>query len=97
MKTAIKTLAALTISAALLAGPALADPIPENSATLWRSIRRKVSCGILQKKGGRTETQGKIKVEAYPNSHLYKDKEEMEALQISTGRPSQKFLLTMTA
>jgi C4-dicarboxylate-binding protein DctP len=27
-------------------------------------------------------TQGKVKVEIYPNSQLYKDKEEMEALQI---------------
>jgi C4-dicarboxylate-binding protein DctP len=27
-------------------------------------------------------TQGKVKVEVYPNSQLYKDKEEMEALQI---------------
>src|SRR5574343_834235 len=27
-------------------------------------------------------TQGKVKVEVYPNSTLYKDKEEMEALQL---------------
>ncbi|NOU01012.1 MAG: TRAP transporter substrate-binding protein DctP, partial [Gallionella sp.] len=27
-------------------------------------------------------TKGKVKVEVYPNSSLYKDKEEMEALQI---------------
>jgi C4-dicarboxylate-binding protein DctP len=27
-------------------------------------------------------TQGKVKVEVYPNSQLYKDKEEMEALQL---------------
>ena len=27
-------------------------------------------------------TQGKVKVEVYPNSQLYKDKEELEALQL---------------
>ncbi|MDE2586046.1 MAG: C4-dicarboxylate ABC transporter, partial [Betaproteobacteria bacterium] len=27
-------------------------------------------------------TKGKVKVEVYPNSQLYKDKEEMEALQL---------------
>lgn len=29
-------------------------------------------------------TQGKVKVEVYPNSQLYKDKEEMEALQLGS-------------
>ncbi|MBV8534210.1 MAG: DctP family TRAP transporter solute-binding subunit [Alphaproteobacteria bacterium] len=29
-------------------------------------------------------TQGKVKVEVYPNSSLYKDKEELEALQLGT-------------
>ena len=29
-------------------------------------------------------TQGKVKVELYPNSQLYKDKEEMEALQLGS-------------
>ena len=28
-------------------------------------------------------TNGKVKVEVYPNSSLYKDKEELEALQLS--------------
>ncbi|HTN65524.1 MAG TPA: C4-dicarboxylate ABC transporter, partial [Burkholderiaceae bacterium] len=27
-------------------------------------------------------TQGRVKIEVYPNSTLYKDKEEMEALQL---------------
>ncbi|HEY0526876.1 MAG TPA: C4-dicarboxylate ABC transporter, partial [Stellaceae bacterium] len=27
-------------------------------------------------------TEGKVKVEVYPNSQLYKDKEELEALQL---------------
>src|SRR5205814_8401638 len=29
-------------------------------------------------------TKGKVKVEVYPNSQLYKDKEEMEALQLGS-------------
>ena len=29
-------------------------------------------------------TKGRVKVEVYPNSQLYKDKEEMEALQIGS-------------
>ncbi|MBU0603871.1 MAG: TRAP transporter substrate-binding protein [Gammaproteobacteria bacterium] len=34
------------------------------------------------KKRAEELTQGKVKVEVYPNSQLYKDKEEMEALQL---------------
>src|SRR5258708_1916632 len=31
-------------------------------------------------------TDGKVKVEVYPNSSLYKDKEEIEALQLGSGQ-----------
>ena len=34
------------------------------------------------KKRAEERTKGKVKVEIYPNSQLYKDKEEMEALQL---------------
>jgi C4-dicarboxylate-binding protein DctP len=34
------------------------------------------------KKMAEEKTKGKVKVEVYPNSQLYKDKEEMEALQL---------------
>jgi len=34
------------------------------------------------KKVAEEKTKGKVKVEVYPNSQLYKDKEEMEALQL---------------
>lgn len=34
------------------------------------------------KKIAEEKTKGKVKVEVYPNSQLYKDKEEMEALQL---------------
>src|SRR6266699_4571100 len=30
------------------------------------------------------KTQGRVKVEVYPNSQLYKDKEELEALQLGS-------------
>src|ERR1700759_4708268 len=31
-------------------------------------------------------TGGKVRVEVYPNSSLYKDKEEIEALQLGSGQ-----------
>ncbi len=34
------------------------------------------------KKRAEELTKGKVKVEVYPNSQLYKDKEELEALQL---------------
>ena len=34
------------------------------------------------KKLAEERTKGRVKVEVYPNSQLYKDKEEMEALQL---------------
>ena len=34
------------------------------------------------KKLAEERTQGQVKVEVYPNSQLYKDKEELEALQM---------------
>jgi C4-dicarboxylate-binding protein DctP len=36
------------------------------------------------KKLAEERTQGRVKVEVYPNSQLYKDKEEMEALQLGS-------------
>lgn len=36
------------------------------------------------KKRAEELTQGKVKVDVYPNSSLYKDKEEMEALQLAS-------------
>ena len=36
------------------------------------------------KKLAEERTKGKVKVEVYPNSQLYKDKEEVEALQLGS-------------
>src|SRR5512138_3279843 len=36
------------------------------------------------KKLAEERTKGKVKVEIYPNSQLYKDKEEVEALQLGS-------------
>ena len=39
--------------------------------------------GLLFRKLAEERTQGRVKVEVYPNSTLYKDKEELEALQLN--------------
>src|SRR5258706_9343190 len=38
------------------------------------------------KKLAEERTRGRVKVEVYPNSQLYKDKEELEALQLGAGQ-----------
>lgn len=38
------------------------------------------------KKLAEERTKGKVKVQVYPNSQLYKDKEELEALQLGARR-----------
>jgi len=42
----------------------------------------KGNAAVFFKKLAEERTKGKVKVEVYPNSSLYKDKEEMEALQL---------------
>ena len=44
-----------------------------------------------------SRTQGRVKVEVYPNSQLYKDGEEMEALQLGSVQllaPSSRYIPT---
>src|SRR5499425_3313567 len=44
----------------------------------------KGKAALLFKELAEKYTNGKVKVEVYPNSSLYKDKEELEALQLGT-------------
>ncbi len=53
-----------------------------NSATWSRRKRRKARAPKKFKELAEKYTDGKVKVEVYPNSQLYKDKEEVEALQL---------------
>ena len=81
-QTVSKTLAALTISAALLVTPAFAEPISIKFSHVVAVDTPKGQAAEFFKKRAEELTQGKVKVEVYPNSQLYKDKEEMEALQL---------------
>jgi C4-dicarboxylate-binding protein DctP len=81
-QTVSKTLAALTISAALLVTPAFAEPIHIKFSHVVAVDTPKGQAAEFFKKRAEELTQGKVLVEVYPNSQLYKDKEEMEALQL---------------
>lgn len=79
---ATKALTVLSISAALLAAPAFAEPISIKFSHVVAVDTPKGQAAEFFKKRAEELTQGKVKVELYPNSQLYKDKEEMEALQL---------------
>ncbi len=81
-QTVTKTLAALTISTALLVSPVFAEPISIKFSHVVAVDTPKGQAAEFFKKRAEELTQGKVKVEVYPNSQLYKDKEEMEALQL---------------
>ena len=81
-QTVTKTLAALTISTALLVSPVFAEPISIKFSHVVAVDTPKGQAAEFFKKRAEELTQGKVKIEVYPNSQLYKDKEEMEALQI---------------
>ena len=53
-----------------------------SSATWWRPTRRRAWRPRSSRNWPRSTPSGKVKVEVYPNSQLYKDKEELEALQL---------------
>src|SRR5437899_1786983 len=76
-------LAAASVAALSLAGPALAQsPIVIKFSHVVATNRLKGLAGEKFKDLAEKYTAGKVKVEVYPNSQLYKDKEELEALQL---------------
>ncbi len=80
-----RTLIAAAVSAALaLAGlPALAQqPIVIKFSHVVAVDTPKGKGAEYFKKLAEERTKGRVKVEVYPNSQLYKDKEELEALQL---------------
>ncbi|MDK2125741.1 TRAP transporter substrate-binding protein [Chitinimonas sp. DQS-5] len=70
------------MAAALLAGAAWADPIVIKFSHVVAVDTPKGKAAEYFKKLAEERTKGKVKVEVYPNSQLYKDKEELEALQL---------------
>ena len=76
-------LAAISVAALALAGPAAAQsPIIIKFSHVVASNTPKGAAAEKFKELAEKYTDGKVKVEIYPNSTLYKDKEELEALQL---------------
>jgi C4-dicarboxylate-binding protein DctP len=76
-------LAAASVAALALAGPAFAQsPIIIKFSHVVASDTPKGKATEKFKELAEKYTDGKVKVEIYPNSTLYKDKEELEALQL---------------
>lgn len=73
--------AALALS---LAGPACADPIIIKFSHVVATDTPKGKGAEKFKELAEKYSGGKVKVEIYPNSTLYKDKEELEALQLGS-------------
>jgi C4-dicarboxylate-binding protein DctP len=71
---------------AIFAIPAAAteDPIIIKFSHVVSPDAPKGKAAVIFKELAEKYTNGKVKVEVYPNSSLYKDKEELEALQLGT-------------
>jgi C4-dicarboxylate-binding protein DctP len=79
-----KSLAVLTILSAFFISCASAEPIVIKFSHVVAVDTPKGQAAEFFKKRAEELTNGMVKVEVYPNSQLYKDKEEMEALQIGS-------------
>ena len=81
MKRFLATVAALAVAAAL-AAPAVAQEVAIKFSHVVAPNTPKGKGAERFKELAEKYTAGKVKVEVYPNSQLYKDKEELEALQL---------------
>jgi len=81
-QTVAKAMGMLTIAAVCFATPAFSEPIVIKFSHVVAVDTPKGNAAEFFKKKAEELTKGKVKVEVYPNSQLYKDKEEMEALQL---------------
>ncbi|OZI31048.1 C4-dicarboxylate ABC transporter [Bordetella genomosp. 10] len=78
-------IAALCLSTVGMGGAARADePIVIKFSHVVATDTPKGKAAEYFKKLAEERTHGKVKVEVYPNSQLYKDKEELEALQLGS-------------
>ncbi len=77
---------ALAVMLSLAAGrPGFADePIVIKFSHVVAPDAPKGKAALLFKELAEKYTDGRVKVEVYPNSSLYKDKEELEALQLGS-------------
>src|SRR3984893_14049684 len=86
-KSGLTRRAALALTAAPflgLATPARADAIVLKFSHVVSPDAPKGKASLLFKQLAEKYTDGKVTVEVYPNSSLYKDKEELEALQLGS-------------
>lgn len=81
LKTLVIATAALAVPMAVLAAPA---PIVIKFSHVVANETPKGQAANYFKKLAEERTKGRVKVEVYPNSQLFKDKEEMEALQMGS-------------
>ena len=74
----------LAVASAVLATPALAAPPPIviKFSHVVAPETPKGQAAVRFKELAEEATKGRVRVEVYPNSTLYKDKEELEALQL---------------
>src|SRR5690348_942059 len=77
-------LAAALAAAVALPAAAMADPIIIKFSHVVANDTPKGKGALKFKELAEKYTHGKVKVEVYPNSTLYKDKEEIEALQLGS-------------
>src|SRR5262245_32926680 len=78
-------LAAVAAALSVTAGSALAQqPIIIKFSHVVSPDAPKGKAAVKFKELAEAYTNGKVKVEVYPNSSLYKDKEELEALQLGS-------------
>src|SRR6185437_7022971 len=76
-------LAAAIVAAVMASGSAMAqEPIVIKFSHVVANDTPKGKGAEKFKQLAEERTKGRVKVEVYPNSTLYKDKEELEALQI---------------
>jgi C4-dicarboxylate-binding protein DctP len=80
-----KTMHAVLFAASLVGGSAFAqEPIVIKFSHVVTNDTPKGKGALRFKELAEKATHGRVKVEVYPNSTLYKDKEEMEALQMGS-------------
>ncbi|MBC7950728.1 MAG: TRAP transporter substrate-binding protein [Rhodospirillaceae bacterium] len=81
----LRTLVGCVVAGVLAAGSAMAQqaaPIVIKFSHVVAADTPKGKAAEMFKKLAEERTKGRVKVEIYPNSQLYKDKEELEALQL---------------
>ena len=79
-----RSLLALTASAALVPAAFAQSPIVIKFSHVVAADTPKGKAADFFAKRAAELTKGRVKVEVYPNSQLYKDKEELEALQLGS-------------